>query len=73
MADQFRALKAIMFEKGVSQEELAKAIGVSETTLNSKLNGRSTFLVTEVRDVCSYLEISDPVRILDIFFKPAMR
>ena len=59
MRDYYRDLKVVMFQRGVTQQELAGAIGVSEPTLNAKLNGRSDFTVSEAKEIIEYLDIAE--------------
>lgn len=47
-----------MKECGYTQERLAKAIGINESTLNTKLNGRGYFSQPEMDSICRELGIS---------------
>ncbi|GGC88330.1 helix-turn-helix transcriptional regulator [Enterococcus wangshanyuanii] len=53
----------IKAEKKMTQGELADAIGMDRAALNSRLNGRVEFSLSEVRDICLYLKVSS-----DTFF-----
>ena len=44
-------LKAAMVLRDFNVERLAKAIGISESTLYQKLGGKSDFTLTEVRAI----------------------
>lgn len=44
-------------ECGFTQEQLAKAIGISKTTLNAKLNNQFYFQAKEMYDICVVLNI----------------
>lgn len=44
-------LKAAMVLRNFNVERLAKAIGISESTLYQKLGGKSDFTLTEVRAI----------------------
>lgn len=46
-------------EYGYTQESLAKAIGINESTLNTKLNGKAFFVTKEIDKICECLEIPD--------------
>lgn len=70
MKDKYHQLKTAMFSKQVTQEELAKEIGVSEQTLNNKLNGRGDFYINEAEIIIAFLELENPS---DIFFNPCLR
>lgn len=58
-------LKGLLREKGLNQQQLAARIGMSEQSLNAKLNGRSVFTVPEAPKICEILSIQNPG---DIFF-----
>ena len=55
----FDKLKGLMREKKITQENLALKLNISLQSLNSKLNGKSSFTLDEVRILISYLEIKD--------------
>lgn len=44
-------------EKGYTQVELAKAIGIGETSLNFKLNNKSLFRQDEIVSIANLLDI----------------
>ena len=50
-----------MREKGYSQEKLAKAVGISEYTLWTKLHNVSEFNTTEMLTIMKVLEIENPM------------
>ena len=50
-------LLGLMREYGYTQETLAKAIGISESTLNIKLKGKAYFTSTEIDRICELLSI----------------
>lgn len=43
--------------KKITQEELAKQIHLNPSTLNQKLNNKSDFSQTEMRNICQVLDI----------------
>ena len=52
---------------GITQEELAKKICISPTTLNMKLNNKGEFTQSEMKAICNV--ISEPVdNVTDYFF-----
>ena len=53
-------LKAQMARKGVTQEELAKALGLNASTLWRKLKADGNFTRNEIGIIMDYLEIDDP-------------
>ncbi|WP_394874605.1 DUF739 family protein [Clostridium neonatale] len=58
-------LKGKMIEKSYTQKKMAKELGITEQSLNAKMNSRSQFTLKEVVEIVSILEIDDPV---EIFF-----
>ena len=63
----FDKLKGKMTEKHMSQEKMAKSLGITVQAINAKLNGRSKFTLEEVVKITEILSLKDPV---DIFFTP---
>ena len=59
-----------MRECGKTQEEVARAAGMSAATLNRKLNTDRDFSQTEMKDICTYLDIQD---INGYFFTPILK
>ena len=51
-------LKAAIVGAGMSQIQLAKAIGMNKNTLSAKINGKATFNVDEVMEICKTLGFS---------------
>lgn len=60
-------LKGKIIEAGYSQRSLAKELGMSKNTLNSKVNGKSPFNTVEIEMVCKVLGIIDPAEKASIF------
>lgn len=56
-------LKEILFEKKITQKELAKAIGMTEHSMSNKINGLTEFTYTEVYQVCNVLCITNPLEV----------
>lgn len=46
-----------MKERGITQEQLAKEIGITEATLNAKLNNKFNFKSDEIDAICRVLDI----------------
>ena len=44
-------------ECGITQEQLAKAIGKNKSTISSKLNNQFSFTQEEMDDICRVLDI----------------
>ncbi len=60
-------LKGKIVEAGYTQKSLAKEIGMSKNTLNSKINGKIPFNTDEIERICSCLSIVNPVEKASIF------
>lgn len=50
-------LKCKIMEAGFTQRSLAKELGMSKNTLNSKVNGKTPFNTVEIRRLCDLLNI----------------
>lgn len=48
-------LKGLMTEKNITQAQLAKLLGISVSTLNLKLNGKSDFTIQEGKKISRIL------------------
>lgn len=57
MQNDYSKLLGRMKERGMTQETLAYAIGISESTLNLKLNNKGVFTQKEIRNITSSLSI----------------
>mgnify|MGYP005608789587 CR=1 FL=1 len=57
MKYNYSKLLGRMKECGITQEQLAKAIGKNETTLSAKLNNKSQFKGEEMDAICKVLDI----------------
>lgn len=55
-----------MKSRGITQEALAKSVGISETTMNLALNGKRQFRQAEMLAICKELEI--PVGDIPAYF-----
>ena len=54
----FTELKSRISEKGYTQKELSKELGISENTFTSKMKGRYFFDTREIVIICNCLDIS---------------
>lgn len=52
-------LKGLMLEKGITQKDLAKAIGISVVSLNKKINGLTQFDAEDIVKISNELDIVD--------------
>lgn len=66
MLDKWKFLGRVV-EAGFSQRSLAKKIGISKNTLNSKVNGRGCFDTDQIDKICSVLGITSGKEKADIF------
>lgn len=53
-------LKGKMREEGFTQESLSSRVGISETSLWNKLNGKQDFTSREMLSIMTVLGIEDP-------------
>lgn len=51
-------IKKILIKKGVKQGELAKVVGVSETTISDFVRGRHDITSKTLYRIAKYLEVS---------------
>ncbi|MEG0430274.1 MAG: helix-turn-helix transcriptional regulator [Anaerovoracaceae bacterium] len=58
-------LRGRIAEKGLTQQELANKIGISNNSLSRKMLGKRQFALGEVIRICDVLEIENPK---EIFF-----
>lgn len=69
----FAKLKGRLREKGYSQNSLAKEIGITVQALNAKLNGRSSFTISEAINISKILDIKEPQEFFFDSFVPKMQ
>ena len=69
MKFDFLKLKYLIKTKYEKQEELAKELNITLTSLSNKLNNRTPFSYDEIYMLISLLGISDN-EIKEVFFKP---
>ena len=62
----YSKLLGLMREKNLTQSELAKIVGISEVSLNFKLNNKSSFKQNEIAKICEVLSI--PSDRLTVYF-----
>lgn len=67
MPFNYSKLRGKIRECNLSQEQLAKAIGINKGSLSSKLNGQYAFTTKEIDSICKTLDISND-EIGDYFF-----
>lgn len=63
-------LEAIIADRGLKKNYIAKAIGVSQETLTRKIKNASEFKASEIDKLCQILGISDPKMREAVFFDP---
>lgn len=54
---RYGKLRGLMIERNVSQKQLAAEIGLNESTLNSKLRGKSKFRSDEIVAIAAKFDI----------------
>ncbi|MDO5398962.1 MAG: helix-turn-helix transcriptional regulator [bacterium] len=64
-------LRARMVEKRYSQRSLARAIGMSENTLSSRMCLHTSLNTDEIDNICNVLGIIDPTDKINIFLRPS--
>ena len=60
-------LRGKMAERGYTQSQLAKQLGITPQALNAKLNNRSEFRLSEVVKIIEILGMENPA---GVFFAP---
>lgn len=58
-------LKAILFERKVTQKELGKLVGISERGITDKIRSKVDFTYTEVYNICRVLGIENPLEVFE--------
>lgn len=54
-------LIALLRERHITRKALADRVGVSVKTINNKLSGRTPFQFWEVRILCDFLGLGNPL------------
>lgn len=62
-----KLLKVAMVMSGMTQSDLAKAMGMSTASMNYRINGKREFSISEIQLLCELLHLSDEQK-LQIFF-----
>lgn len=60
-------LRGRAIEAGLTHAEIARKIGISATSFSHKMSGKVDFTVSEIKAICSALNIQ-PCDIVDYFF-----
>ena len=55
----FRKLKGILTMNGMTQQDLANLLGLSASTLNFKINGKTEFTLNEAKKISDYFKLRD--------------
>lgn len=56
-----------LIRKGMTQNELAKRLGMTKNTLSNKVNGHTSIYTSEAKKICEILEITDLEERANIF------
>ena len=68
---KFKRLRYRMLDFEMTQAELARATGISEATLTSRMQGRHPFTLWEVAAICKVLDI--PVSDIPEVFRDGLK
>lgn len=60
MKFNYLKLQGRIKEKGLTQSDVAKAIGLTASTFSIKIGNKSAFTQKEIRQMCDLLEIDKP-------------
>lgn len=52
------SFKAWLVQNNITQLEIARLLGISLTSVNSKINGRGDFTLRQIRTICQKYNIS---------------
>ena len=66
-----KLLKGKIVSAGMTQQELAKKMHMSENTFSSKINNKSSFDIMEVFQLCELLSINSGDEKCEIFLSAA--
>lgn len=58
-------LRGIMAEQGISQNQVAKAIGMNANYLSNRMTGDTDFRWSEVVKICKLLNIDNPLNVFE--------
>lgn len=56
---ELRELKGLLLEKGITYKELAKSLKIGIAAVSDKINGTSTFDISEANKIVEVLGIAD--------------
>ena len=56
-----RDFKGWLVTHGIKQKEVAKLLGVTDSMLSQKMNGRSEFSLKQVKIICEHYGISSEI------------
>ena len=61
-------LRALLVENNLTNEEIAKKLGISKQSFSMKINNKREFRVSEINKLSALLNLSNPCDIMTIFF-----
>ena len=64
---ELRALKTELFKRHITQEDVAKRLGIAKSTVSRKLNGKIDFSDQEKLELVKFLDLKQKDNILEIF------
>ena len=62
-------LRGALAEKGITQRELAKKLGLTTKSVNAKLNGRCKISVDEAASMSKILKLKEQFFLIDLLHK----
>lgn len=53
-----RDFKGWLVTHGIKQKEVARLLGITDSMLSQKFNGRSEFTLKQIRTICDHYKVS---------------
>ncbi|MBP3509189.1 helix-turn-helix domain-containing protein [Oscillibacter sp.] len=64
---QSNLLRGAIIAQGLTMQSAAQKIGISRNSMSARMNGKVPFNADEIEKLCALLDISDPVKKVEIF------
>lgn len=61
-------LRALLIENNLTNEEVAKKLGISKQSFSMKINNKREFKASEINKLSTFLNLSNSADIVSIFF-----
>lgn len=62
--DPQKKIKMALYERGITQAQLAKLLGLSEKSLSNKMLGQHEFTWAEIKALCQLFDVQNPFDII---------